>query len=122
MSIKADHIILLQKSLVACSHPRSVIGTIDMNFSPLLVVFLTVFLAELGDKTQLATVLFATDGQNSPWLVFVAASLALVGSTAIAVLFGTFASTYLEVIPLKLIAGMGFIAIGLWTVFEYAKG
>jgi len=106
----------------ACSYPRSVTGTIDMNFSPLLVVFLTVFLAELGDKTQLATVLFATDGQNSPWLVFVAASLALVGSTAIAVLFGTFASTYLEVIPLKLIAGMGFIAIGLRTVFEYAKG
>jgi putative Ca2+/H+ antiporter (TMEM165/GDT1 family) len=75
-----------------------------MTFSPILVVFITVFLAELGDKTQLATVLFASDGQRNPWLVFAAASLALVASTAIAVLLGAYASKYIDMIPLKLLA------------------
>ena len=92
-----------------------------MSFSPLILIFVTVFLAELGDKTQVATMIFATDQQQSPWLVFIAASLALIASTAIAVLLGTFAAKYLEMIPLKLIAGIGFIAIGGFTVFEHFK-
>ncbi len=92
-----------------------------MNLSPLFAIFITVFLAELGDKTQLATVLFATEGQRSPWLVFAAAALALTASTAVAVLLGTFASKYMAMIPLKLIAGIGFIAIGSWTVLEHFR-
>ncbi|PHR56740.1 MAG: hypothetical protein COA47_12465 [Robiginitomaculum sp.] len=45
----------------------------------------------MGDKTQISTVLFATDGERNPWMVFAAASSALIVSTAIAVLLGTFA-------------------------------
>ena len=90
-----------------------------MNLTPIALVFITVFLAELGDKTQLATLLFATEKETSPWMVFLAASLALVASTGIAVLLGTFASTYLSALPLKLIAGVCFILIGVWTVWEY---
>lgn len=93
-----------------------------MNLSPLFAVFITVFLAELGDKTQLATVLFATEGQQNPWLVFAASALALTTSTAIAVLLGTFAAKYMAMVPLKLFAGIGFIVIGGWTVLEYFKG
>lgn len=85
----------------------------------LVTIFLTVFLAELGDKTQLATLLFATDQKMSPWLVFVAAASALIATTAIAVLLGSFAERYLAMIPLKLIAGLGFVAIGLWTLADY---
>lgn len=92
-----------------------------MPLSSVIAIFITIFLAELGDKTQLATMLFASDGEQKPWLVFMAASLALVASTAIAVLLGTIASKYLAVIPLKLIAGVGFIAIGSWTIFEHFK-
>jgi putative Ca2+/H+ antiporter (TMEM165/GDT1 family) len=88
----------------------------------LLVIFATVFLAELGDKTQLATLLFASDAKNSPLPVFFAAAGALVLSTAIAVALGTMAERYLTMIPLKLIAGLGFIAIGLWTVWSQFKG
>jgi putative Ca2+/H+ antiporter (TMEM165/GDT1 family) len=87
----------------------------------LLPIFLTVFLAELGDKTQLATLLFATDGKASPPAIFLAAAAALVVSTAIAVALGTFAERYLIALPLKLIAGTGFIAIGLWTLAENFK-
>ena len=87
----------------------------------LIPIFVTVFLAELGDKTQLATLLFATDGKASPIAIFVAAAAALVVSTAIAVAFGTFAERYLAMLPLKLIAGVGFIAIGTWTIAEHYK-
>ena len=85
----------------------------------LLVIFLTVFLAELGDKTQLATVLFATERQTAPMLVFMAAAAALVASTAIAVLAGTMAERYLTMIPLKLVAGLGFVLIGAWTIWSH---
>ena len=84
-------------------------------------IFVAVFIAELGDKTQVATVLFASEGEHSPWTVFFAAAGALVLSTAIAVLLGNFAGRYLEAIPLKLIAGLGFMAIGMWTVFEHFR-
>mgnify|MGYP000105894222 CR=1 FL=1 len=84
-----------------------------------VIIFITVFLAELGDKTQLATVLFASDKQLSPLLVFFAAAGALIASTAIAVTLGTFAEAYLSRIPLQLIAGIGFVAIGLWTMWGH---
>ena len=87
-----------------------------------LTIFATVFLAELGDKTQLATVLFASDKGQSPWFVFAAASAALVASSAMAVLLGVAAERWLGMIPLKLIAGIGFILIGLWTVAEHFRG
>ena len=87
----------------------------------LLTIFITVFLAELGDKTQLATLLFATDQKAHPMLVFLAAAGALVASTAIAVALGTMAEKYLAMIPLKLIAGAGFVAIGLWTLADYFR-
>lgn len=85
-------------------------------------VFLTVFLAELGDKTQLAALLFAADGKSHPWMVFLAASAALVASTAIAVALGAAAERWLSMVPLKLIAGAGFIAIGVWTLVSHFRG
>ncbi len=87
----------------------------------LLTIFVTVFLAELGDKTQLATLFFATDQKTSPLSVFVAAASALVATTAIAVLLGSFAERYLALVPLKLIAGVGFVAIGAWTIADYFR-
>lgn len=89
--------------------------------SAFLTIFSTVFLAELGDKTQLATVLFSAENGHSRWLVFGAAAAALLVSTAIAVGLGTLAEKHLSSIPLKLIAGLGFIAIGAWTVWEHFR-
>jgi putative Ca2+/H+ antiporter (TMEM165/GDT1 family) len=88
----------------------------------LFSIFAAVFLAELGDKTQLATVLFATDKEHSPFTVFLAAAGALVLSTALAVALGSYGARYLQAIPLKLIAGLGFVAIGLWNVFDHFRG
>lgn len=90
--------------------------------SQLLAVFLTVFLAELGDKTQLATVLFAADKQHHPIAIFIVAALALVASTAIAVMLGSVAERYLSMIPLKLVAGLGFMLVGAWTIWGHYNG
>jgi putative Ca2+/H+ antiporter (TMEM165/GDT1 family) len=87
----------------------------------LLVIFGSVLLAELGDKTQIATLMFAADSKVAPWGVFAAAALALVLSTAIAVLIGAAAERWLAFVPLKLIAGIAFVAIGTWTILEHFK-
>jgi len=86
-----------------------------------LIVFGSVFLAELGDKTQLATLMFAAEGRTSPWGVFAAAALALVLSTALAVLLGSAAERWLAFIPLRLVAGLAFMLIGGWLVAEQFK-
>lgn len=84
-----------------------------------ITVFLTVFLAELGDKTQLATILFASDGDRNRLLVFLAASCALIASTGLAIVLGLAADRWLGVLPLKLIAGAGFVLIGIWMVIGH---
>jgi putative Ca2+/H+ antiporter (TMEM165/GDT1 family) len=84
----------------------------------LLTVFATVFIAELGDKTQLATMLFASDKEVSKWVVFAGASLALVATSALGVLAGGFVSGFVTPRQLQLVAGIGFIAIGLWTLVK----
>ena len=86
------------------------------------MIFFSVFLAELGDKTQIATLLFATDSKVSPTAIFLASAGALVLSSAIAVLAGTVAKTYLQQVPLKLISGICFVLIGVWTIYSYYKG
>ena len=80
------------------------------------VIFVTVLLAELGDKTQLATLLYTTNKAFSPSLVFLAASMALICSTGIAVFAGSAINRVLPPSTIKLIAGIGFIAIGIYTV------
>jgi putative Ca2+/H+ antiporter (TMEM165/GDT1 family) len=87
-----------------------------MDFKILTTVFTSVFIAELGDKTQLATLLFASDKDTSKLTVFVGASLALVVTSAIGVIAGSVISQYVSEKMLHYLAGIGFIAIGVWTL------
>lgn len=89
-----------------------------MDWKILVTVFVTVFIAELGDKTQLATLLFAADKEVNKWIVFFGASLALVATSAIGVLAGTAISQYVSEKHLTYIAGIGFVLIGLWTLMR----
>lgn len=89
-----------------------------MDIKLLATVFTTVFLAELGDKTQLATLLFASRPGASLFGVFAAAALALVATTAIAVLVGSAIVGYVDPRHLSYAAGVGFIAIGVWTLWS----
>ncbi|HEY1270017.1 MAG TPA: TMEM165/GDT1 family protein [Candidatus Binatia bacterium] len=87
-----------------------------MDFKSLFTVFGSVFVAELGDKTQLATLLFASDKQVSKLTVFIGAASALVLTSAIGVLVGALLSEHIDERYLRYIAGAGFIAIGIWTL------
>jgi putative Ca2+/H+ antiporter (TMEM165/GDT1 family) len=89
-----------------------------MDWKIFVTIFASVFLAELGDKTQLATMLFAADKEVSKYTVFFAASAALVVATALGVLAGSFLSDYINDKYLHYIAGIGFIAIGAYTLYN----
>lgn len=84
----------------------------------LSTVFTSVFIAELGDKTQLATMLFASDKDTSKLTVFLGASLALILASAIGVAAGSVISQYINEKTLQYAAGVGFIAIGIWTLVK----
>ena len=79
-------------------------------------VFSTVFVAELGDKTQLATLLYAADTRNPKLTVLLAAAAALVLTSAIGVMAGSLVSRHVSPKILSWIAGAGFIVIGIWTI------
>jgi len=93
---------------------------VPVDWKIFATVFGTVFLAELGDKTQLATVLFASRGTASAWTIFLGASAALVLTSAIGVAAGAAAAQYLNPRHLAYAAGVGFIAIGVLTLYQAA--
>ena len=93
-----------------------------MDIKLAATVFGIVFLAELGDKTQLATLLFAGKSPGNLFVVFVGASLALVTTSAMGVLAGGLVSQYLSPKVLSYVAGSGFVLIGLWTLWQGANG
>jgi len=89
-----------------------------VTWQTFLTVFLTIFVAEIGDKTQLATLLFSSDANVNRWLVFAAASTALVLAAGIGVLVGAQLERFVSQRTLKLVAGLGFVAVGIWTLFS----
>ncbi len=81
-------------------------------------VFITIFLAEIGDKTQLATMLFSAERETNKWIVFAGSATALVLAAGIGVLVGAQLERFVKPQTLKLVAGIGFIAIGIWTMLS----
>lgn len=92
-----------------------------MSITPYLSIFLAIFIAELGDKTQLAAVMFASNAETNPWLVFAATAAALVVSAGIAVLLGSLAAKYITMLPMKLIAGIVFMLLGGLMILEHLR-
>ncbi len=89
-----------------------------MDWKIFITIFASVFVAELGDKTQLATMLFAADKQVGRMTVFLAASAALIVASAVGVLAGSLLSEYINEKYLHYIAGVGFIVIGAFTLYN----
>jgi putative Ca2+/H+ antiporter (TMEM165/GDT1 family) len=83
-----------------------------------LATFGAVFLAELGDKTQLATMLFAAQPGARPAAVFAAAASALVASALLAVALGNTLGAWLPAERVRPLAGVGFVAVGLWILIR----
>ncbi len=82
--------------------------------------FVTIFLAELGDKTQVATLLMSAQSQN-PWVVFAGAASALVATSLVGVLVGRWLSTRLSLKTLERATGMLLLVISALLVWDVAR-
>ncbi len=92
-----------------------------INLQVLGSAFLMIFLAELGDKTQLSTFAFASQSK-SPLSVFLGASLALVLSSLIGVALGGLVGRFVPGRVMKFLAAAVFLGFGAWTLVEAIKG
>ena len=90
-----------------------------MNLWPLIITFLIIGAAELGDKPQLMTLTFAA--KYPLWKVIGAESAASAVLMAIAVLFGSIIDKFIPPLYIQLLAGTVFIGFGLWTIFGKDK-
>jgi putative Ca2+/H+ antiporter (TMEM165/GDT1 family) len=82
-----------------------------MDFRILLTTFGVIFLAEMGDKTQLAAMTMAAQTKK-PWAVFLGASLALAAVSALGILVGSVIGDYIPLVWVKRVAATSFIIIG----------
>ena len=89
-----------------------------MDWKILATVFVSVFIAEMADKTQLVTMLFAADREVSKWTVFLGSASALVLTSAIGVAAGAMLTQVVNVKMMSIIAGAGFVLIGIWTLYH----
>jgi putative Ca2+/H+ antiporter (TMEM165/GDT1 family) len=89
-----------------------------MDWKIFATVFASVFVAEMADKTQLVTLLFAADKAVNKWVVFLGSASALVLTSAIGVLAGALLAQFVNVKTMSIIAGTGFILIGAWTLYH----
>ena len=86
-----------------------------MDLKVLLTTFGMIFLAELGDKTQLATFAFAAESK-SRFAVFLGSAGALVMTSLLAVVFGSAVSRLIPANYIKIGAGALFVLLGLWML------
>ncbi len=89
-----------------------------MDFKLLATVFVTVFFAEIADKTQIATVLYASDSHYGKLTVFLGAAGALVLATGISVVAGSLLSQWISGKLMERLAGGAFILVGIWTIWR----
>jgi putative Ca2+/H+ antiporter (TMEM165/GDT1 family) len=89
-----------------------------MDVRLLTTVFTTVFLAEIGDKTQLATMLYAGESAEKKWTVFLGSAAALVVASGLGVFVGAKLGPLVDPAKLRWVAGLGFVAIGVWTMLR----
>ena len=87
-----------------------------MDFRLFATVFSTIFVAELGDKTQLATLLYAADASHPKLTVFAASAAALVLTSALGVLAGSIVADHVSPKIVRWVAGLGFIGVGVWVL------
>ncbi|MHC1712757.1 MAG: TMEM165/GDT1 family protein [Solidesulfovibrio sp.] len=88
-----------------------------MDWKLLMTTFVTIFVAELGDKTQLACILTAADSRK-PWIVFTGSALALVASSLLGVIFANFICNFVSPDIIKKVAAVAFVLMGILIYFD----
>lgn len=88
-----------------------------MDWKLFLTTFAALFVAELGDKTQLACMLMTAESRK-PWTVFLGSSLALVTVSFLGVMLASFVCQYISPAIIKKVAAVGFVLMGVLIFFE----
>tara|TARA_B100000579_G_scaffold159977_1_gene130001 strand:+ start:104 stop:400 length:297 start_codon:yes stop_codon:yes gene_type:complete len=91
-----------------------------MILTLLFTTFVTVFLAEMGDKTQLTTITLSST-TNKPLAVFIGSSLALISATLLGALAGGSIANLIPAYLLKLLSGIVFLIIGINLIVQSKK-
>ena len=94
---------------------------IEKGFSSIFITtFTTIFIAELGDKTQLATLILSAES-GKPIIVFIGSSLALISSSLVGVLIGKWLSKKISPNKFGLFTGLLMIIISIFLAFDIIK-
>jgi putative Ca2+/H+ antiporter (TMEM165/GDT1 family) len=92
-------------------------GEITMDWRVFLTTFGVIFLAEMGDKTQLAAMTMSAQSKK-PWAVFIGSAVALTAVSAIGVLVGSVVGNYVPLEWIKRAAAVAFIVIGVLILLD----
>ena len=91
---------------------------LDKNFlSIFITTFTTIFIAELGDKTQIATLMLSAES-GKPIIVFIGSSLALISSSVVGVLIGKWLSKTISPSKFEFFTGFIMILISLFLAYD----
>jgi putative Ca2+/H+ antiporter (TMEM165/GDT1 family) len=88
-----------------------------MDWRVFLTTFGVIFLAEMGDKTQLAAMTMSAQSKR-PWAVFIGSALALTAVSAIGVVVGSVVGNYIPLVWIKRAAAVAFIVIGVLILMD----
>ncbi|MDY7012839.1 MAG: TMEM165/GDT1 family protein [Cyanobacteriota bacterium] len=104
------------------SQPQSERDRARINFWAVFSsTFVTIFLAEIGDKTQLAILLMSAQA-DAPWIVFVGAAVALISTSLIGVLLGYWLSKRVSVQTMNLLAGATLLMVSVLLLWDVVQG
>ena len=94
---------------------------VENSFSSIFITtFTTIFIAELGDKTQIATLMLSAES-GKPIIVFIGSSLALISSSLVGVLIGKWLSTKISPSKFSLSAGLLMLIISIFLAYDIIK-
>lgn len=104
-------------SSTATSSPNSKSPIKTEYLQIVITTFITVFVAEIGDKTQLTTLMIAAQS-HQPWIVFMGAAIALVSTSLLGVMAGKWLSKTFSPSLLNTLAGLSFLVLSLSLLWE----
>ena len=94
---------------------------VEKTFSSIFITtFTTIFIAELGDKTQVATLMLSAES-GMPIIVFIGSSLALISSSLVGVLIGKWLSKKISPSKFAFITGLLMIIISIFLAYDVIK-
>ena len=96
-------------------------NNIEKRFSSIFITtFTTIFIAELGDKTQIATLMLSAESGN-PIIVFIGSSIALISSSLVGVLIGKWLSTKISPSKFAFCTGILMLIISMFLAYDIIK-